>query len=173
MLRQPIAALRQRLRLAVDRLHAVSRADAQQAMMNSQRQLAADAHVRPREAIERVRDAAVGRVFHRHDAELGLPALDLFEHGRNRADRHQLGPLAEPLDRRQMAEREFGPEIRDAQSRLHGPRAADQFAKDRPHRLIAAAARVVRLDRLLQHLRLALRIVDRTGIRSALSLPIC
>ena len=60
-------------------------------MVDPQRQLAADPHRRAREAIERVRHAAVGRVLHRHDAELRLAALDFFEHGRDRADRHQLG----------------------------------------------------------------------------------
>src|SRR5438477_280790 len=76
---KPIAALRKRLRLAVDFADAVAGADAKQAMMDSQRQLAADVHVRARETIERVGDAAVGGVFHRHHAELGLTALDFVE----------------------------------------------------------------------------------------------
>ena len=127
--RQPIAALRQRLRLAVDGAHVVARADAEQAMVNPQRQLAANSHGRAREAIERVGDAAVGRVLHRHDAELRLAAFDFFEHGRDRADRHQLGRLAESLDRGQVAERELRSEIGDAKRRLHGPRAADSSRK--------------------------------------------
>ena len=57
--------------------------------------------------------------------KLRLAALDFLEHRRDRADRNQLGRLAEPLDRRQVAERELGPKIGDASRRLHGPRAAD------------------------------------------------
>ena len=67
-------------------------------MMNPQRQLAADLHRRPREAIERVGNPAVGGVFHRHNAELRLPALDFLEHSRDRADRNQLGRLTELLE---------------------------------------------------------------------------
>jgi len=45
-----------------------------------------------REAIERIGDAAVRRIFHRDDTELRLTALDFFEHGRDRARRAPAPP---------------------------------------------------------------------------------
>ena len=52
--------------------------------------LAADPHRQPGEHVQRVRDAAIGRVFHRHQAEIGMPLVDLLEHGRDGSHRHEL-----------------------------------------------------------------------------------
>ena len=87
-------------------------------------------HRQPGEHVERVGDAAVGRVLDRHDAEVGVPAIDLLEHRGDAADRHQLDALAEAMDGRQMAVAVGRPEIGDAQLFFQRPRAADQLAKD-------------------------------------------
>ena len=150
----------------------VARTDAQQAMVNPQRQLAADPHGRAREAVERVGDAAVGRVFHRHDAELGLAAFHFFEHGGDRADRHQLGTLAEALDGGEVAEREFGAEVGDAGRRLDAAGGADHFAEDRrgPIRRRAARRCRRRADRALR----ASRCGSKTGcLPFCFARPIC
>ena len=140
-------------------LNLVARLAPQQAMVNPQRQLAANSRAGAREAIERVRDAAVRGVFHRHDAKLRLPPLDLLKHGRDRADRHQLGALAKALDRGEVAERELGAEVSDAGRCLDRPGGADHFAEDRANRIAGKRALVVR-GQAVKHLRLPLGIED-------------
>ena len=59
------------------------------------------------EHVERVGDAAVGRVFQRHHAEIDVAAVDLLEDGGDAADAHELDLLAEALDGGQVAEAVF------------------------------------------------------------------
>ena len=141
VLGQPIAALRQGLRLAVDLAHVGPRALAQQRMVDSQLHFAANPHPHPREHVERVGHAAVGRVLDRHQPEIRLLPVDFLEHGGDAADRHELDALAEAMDRRQVAETVERPEKGDA-------RLADQTTGSRwrpraapPARRLAAAAR--------------------------------
>ena len=65
--------------------------------------LAANPHPHPREHVERVGHAAVGRVLDRHQAEIRLLAMNLLEHGGDAADRHEFDALAETMDGGQVA----------------------------------------------------------------------
>ena len=90
VLGQPVAALADRLRPAVDLLHLRPRTLRQQRMMDVHLDLAADPHRQPGEHVQRVGDAAVGRVLDRHQAEIGVSLVDLLEHGGNGPHRHEL-----------------------------------------------------------------------------------
>ena len=101
--------------------------------MNAQPNLGADLQLRQaHEHVQRVGDPAVGGVFQRHDAEIGMAAVDLLEHGGDAADAHELDRLAEALDGRQMAEAVLRAEVGDLEHLLQGPRAAHDLAEDGP-----------------------------------------
>ena len=89
VLAQPVAALRQGLRLGIDPPDLAPVGPPQQAVMNPQPHFGADLDVGELDKhVERVGDPAVGRVFQRHQAELDVAAIDVFKYGRDRADRH-------------------------------------------------------------------------------------
>ena len=73
----------------------------QQVVMNPQADLGANFELRqPHEHIQRVGDSAIGGVFQRHDAEIGMTAVDFLKDGRDAADPNKFDGLAKALDRR-------------------------------------------------------------------------
>ena len=163
VLGQPVAALRQRLRLAVDAANLLLLAVGHQVVMNLQPHLGADHQVRhAQEHVERVGDPAVGRVLHRHDAEIDVAAIDLLEDGGDAADAQELDRLAEALDGGEMAVTVFRAEIGDLEHLLQGPRAAHDLAEDGADGGVVERSLVllVELQDVLQHFLLAGRRED-------------
>ena len=73
---QPLGALRQRLRVRVDPRHSIDVVRlGQEVLADAEHDLAADRQRRLAHEVERAADRAFGGVLHRHDREVGLPAL--------------------------------------------------------------------------------------------------
>ncbi len=88
MASEPVATLRERLRLALHFGDTRPRSAAEQTMANPQRHFPADTHAQPLKHFERVGHAPVGGVLNRDDAEVGMAPIHFFEHRGNAADRH-------------------------------------------------------------------------------------
>ena len=84
---EPLAALRQGLRLAVNLDDFAAGTACQQVMVDADLHFTANADRQPGEHVERVDNASVRAVLDRDDAELDMAAVDLFEHCGNRANR--------------------------------------------------------------------------------------
>ncbi len=103
-------------------------------VVHLQAHLAADGQVRhAHKHVERVGYAAVGGVFHRHHAEVAMPAVHFLEDGGDAAHGHQINGLTEPFDGGQMTEGEFWPQVRDLEHLLQGAGAAHDLAENRAH----------------------------------------
>ncbi|CAJ3909917.1 Uncharacterised protein [Burkholderia pseudomallei] len=155
--REPLLALRERLRMRAHALHAVELACLrEQIVMNRQRQLAADQKLRMQQQIERARHRAFRRILDRHDAERRGARLDRAEHLVDRRARQPLDRLAEVVEHRLFAIGADGPEERDVYrlleiaARRHdlAPDRADVLARERPGAHVLQAR---------DHLLLALR----------------
>ena len=155
---QPVAALGERLRAAVDLLDRRAVARCEQRVMNPQRHLGADLDRQPREVVERVGDSAIGGVLERHDAEVGVTGLHLFEGGRDAGHRHEVDGTAEPVEGREVAVGPGRAEMGHADVLLDRPGARDQFPKHGLHALVRQRA-VVGRRHPLEHRLLAGRIV--------------
>ena len=80
--------------------------------MNLEPDFRADLQARqPHEHVERLGDAAVGRILERNHAEVDMAAIDLFEHRRDAADPHELDSLSEAFDGGEVAVTVFGAEV--------------------------------------------------------------
>src|SRR5262249_15941631 len=101
------------------------------------------------EHVERVRDAAVGRVLEWDDPKLDVSPLYFLEHGRDAPHLHELDRMAESFDGGELAEAVFWPEIGNLQSLLEGARAAYDLAEDRAHRLRGKRT-LVRFEHVVQ-----------------------
>jgi hypothetical protein len=77
-------------------------------MPNPQRHFPTDFHRRTSQTLERIRHTAISGILNRHQTEIGLLAFDFLENSRDRGDGHQLGTLAEPLNRGQVAVGKLG-----------------------------------------------------------------
>jgi len=122
VLAQPVPALRERLRLAVNPADFGLVAVRQQVVVHAHPHLGANANLRHAdEHVKRVGDSAVGRVFQGHHAEVDVTAVDLLEDGGDVADRHVLDRLAESVQSGEVAEAVLGPQERDLQDPLQCP----------------------------------------------------
>ncbi len=126
---QPGTALRERLGLAVHLADISPLAAPQQAMMNPQLDVATDLHAHAGKHIQRIGHTTVGRVFDRHDAEIGLPPLHRVEYGRDGCHRNQLRALAELLHGREMTETVFGPKVNNAHGLSQASYSTEPFTK--------------------------------------------
>ena len=120
MFGQPVAALRQGLRLAEHFLHFGSGAFRQQVMVNPQLNFATNPHRQTGEHVQRVYDSPIRRVFQRHDAELSVAATKFLKHGGDGGHRGQLTTLAKMVDRGEIRVAVLRPEVG------HADRAAPQ-----------------------------------------------
>ncbi len=131
VLAQPVAALGQRLRFAVDAANHLLLAVGKQIVVDFQPNFRADRQLRQaHEHVERVGDAPIGGVFQGHDAKIDVAAVHLLENGGDAADTHVLDVLPKPFDGGQMAITVFRAEISDFENLLQCPRAAHDLAKD-------------------------------------------
>ncbi len=104
-------------------------------MVDGQPNLRDDLQLRQaHEHVEGIGDAAVRRVLQRHDSEVGMAAVDLFEHSGDATDLHELDRSAEPLNGSQMTEAILGAEVRDLDDLLQGPRATHNLTENCPYR---------------------------------------
>ena len=107
MAREPLHALRERLRVRIDlasprpaRARSTSRF-----CCDAQLDLAADRKRRLAHEIERAADGAFGRILDRHDRVVGLPAFGRAEHVVDRRERLGVDELTEMLRHRRVRER--------------------------------------------------------------------
>ena len=124
--------------------------------------LRADAQVAFHENIERVIDRALGGVFDRHHAVVGVAARDHVEDIGDADVRRVIHARAEFAPRGLVRVRRFRPEVGDRQILLQGERGGHDLAVNRADRLFrqpALETRVLRRQRA-QHRLLALRRVD-------------
>ena len=131
--RQPLATLRQRLRLAVDLRDFRPLAAGQQVVMNRQLHLAADLERQPGEHVERVHNPPIGAVLDGGDAKIGAMAADFFEDRRDVADRNKDRRGPEAFDGGQVGEAVLGAQVGNPGPLDQLPRAGDQLAEHRPH----------------------------------------
>jgi len=151
VLAQPVTALRQRLRLAVDAADLRLLAVGQQVVVHADADLGTDPDLRHAdEHVERVGHPPVGRVLQRHDAEIDVLAVHFLEDGGDVADRHEVHRLAEARQRGEVAEAVLRPEERHLEHPLQRPRAGDQFAVDGANRRLPEGA-IVALEDVLDH----------------------
>ena len=132
VLGQPIPALADRLRPAVDLFHLRPRTLRQQRMVDVHLDLAADPHRQAGEHRQGVGNPPVGRVLDRHEAEIGMSLVDLFKHGGNGPNGHELDATPKTMNGSQMAVAVKRSEKGDP--RLPHQRAAStlNLAEDRP-----------------------------------------
>lgn len=139
--REPLLALRERLRVCAHALHAVERtALREQIVVDRQCELAADEQLRLQQQVERARHRALGRILDRRDPERCGAGLDGAEHLVDRRTRQPLDRLAEILEHRLFAIRADRPEKRDVDRLLEraagghdlAPDRADMLARERP-----------------------------------------
>jgi hypothetical protein len=132
---RPGATLRQRLFFAVDAADFLLLAVGEQVVMNGQPNFGDDLQLRQtHEHVEGIRDPPVRRILQRHDAEIGMAAVDLFKNRGDAADLDEFNRSAEAFDGGQVAEAILRPQIGDLQHLLQGPRAAHDLAEDGPDR---------------------------------------
>ena len=95
--------------------------------------LAADPHWQAREHVQRVGDPSIGRIFHGHQAEVGMLPVDLFEDGRDGPHRDEFDRAAEAMQGGQVAITVNRPQERDPQRSHQRAATAQKFAEDGPH----------------------------------------
>ena len=121
MAREPVAALRQRLRSAVHLADLGPVAGGEKMVVDPQRHLRADLDREPEEVVERVGDPAVGRVLQRHHAVVGVPGMHLLEGGTDARHGDEFHRVAEPVEGRKMAVGPRRTQVGDAQVLLDRP----------------------------------------------------
>ena len=132
MFRQPLTALRQCLRLAIDLGDLRSRALTQQTVMNPHPNLAANPGRLSRQHVERVGDSSVRGIFEWNNAQVGESSIDFFEDCRNRRHRRKFDTLSETLNRRQMAVTVLRPQIGNLRGFDKVARPAGDLTKNGP-----------------------------------------
>ena len=112
---QPVAALGESLRSAVDLRDPGAVAGGQERVMDSERHLGTDLHWQPRKVVERVGDPTIGRVLQRHDAVVGVAGVHLFECCRDAPHRHEFHGTAKTVEGGQVAVGPCRAQVGDAQ----------------------------------------------------------
>jgi hypothetical protein len=157
---QPVAALRQRLRVRKHRLDAVERVlSPQQVVAHEQAGLADDEQRCVQEQVERARDHPLGGVLHRHHTEIGCAGAGAAKHFVDTGAGQAIDGRAEIAQRRLFAEGSGRPEVGHAHAPLQRATGGHDLAPDRGH--AGALQRAVVGDlQPLDHLGLALRMED-------------
>src|SRR6185369_15825779 len=161
VLREPRAALRERLRVRADAANGPQIVQlAHQMLMDPQLDLPADLERRGQEHVERVDvDRSLARVLDRRNAEVGRAGLDLVEYLVDRRHRQCVHRVAEVLEHGGLRERAFWPEIGDFERFLWREACRHQLA-EQTHHLFVAQRSLIAVDDLAQHLRLALWTIE-------------
>ena len=113
--------------------------------------------------VERVIDRAFARILDRHDAEIGDAAFDFVKHLVDRRQRQRAHRGAEVLEHGGLGERALRTEECDLERFLLREAGGHDFAEQARDFLIAQRP-VIALERLAQHLRLALRTIEIHGL---------
>ena len=158
---EPAMALRQRLRMGIDPLHAIAMTTAgHQVLMHPQFNLATDDEAGAEQQIECAGDHALGRVLHRHHGKVGAATLGTAEHLIDGSAGHALDRMTEMLIQRHFAERPLRPEIAHRQRLLQAATGRHHFHQHLADCGIRQRAGIGTTG-VVQHLRLALRPVSR------------
>ena len=136
--------------------------------MNAQLDFAANPHPHPREHVERVGHAAVGRVLDGHQAEIGLLAMNFLEDGGDAADGHELNALAEAMDGGQVAETVERPQECNPRLANQPPAAAGHLAQQRLHTGLRQRDLARRCRQSLLRLSIERRRTEGLGLRRVL-----
>ena len=151
--------------MAADALHIGDGAHAaHEVLTDAQLHLAADAQRRGQEPVERVVDAALGRVLDGHHAEVGVARLHLVEHLVDGTERERARRVAEMFVDRGLREGALGAEEADLERFLLGEAGRHDLAEQPYHLVVAQRTRLARLgvalERHAQHLSLSLGPVE-------------
>ena len=162
---KPLATLGERLRMTADAFYLAQRSHpAHEILADAQLHLPAYEQRRTQETIERVVDAALGRVLDRHPAEIGMPRFDLAEHLVDGPQRERTGRVPEMLVDRGLGERPLRPEEPDLEGFFLGEAGRHDLAEQAHDLLVTqralGARRRIALQRHPQHLRFTLRAVE-------------
>ena len=111
---EPVAALGERLRLAVDFGDFAAITAGEEVVVDVHEYFAADSQRQSGEHVESVDDASVGAVFDGDDTEVDVSAVDLFEDRRDGADGDEVGGFTESRDCGLVGEAELWSEVSDA-----------------------------------------------------------
>ncbi len=101
--------------------------------MNTQLHLAADTQPRVLEQIKRVADNALGGIFHRHDAVIRRPGLDLAKHIPDAVQCQGLHRMAELFQRGRLGEGAFRPQVGDGERFFQRQAGRHDFAEQAHH----------------------------------------
>ena len=102
---------------------------AHEILADAQLDLAADAQRRRQEPVERVVDAALGRVLDGHHAEVGVARLDFVEHLVDGPERERTGRVPEVLVDGGLREGALGPEETDLERLFLGEAGRHDLAE--------------------------------------------
>src|SRR2546426_6531681 len=167
MARQPLHALRQRLRMRIHPGYRVERDIlGQQILHDPQLDLADDRKRRLAHEIECATHGALGRILDRHDSVIGAPTLAGAEHLVDRAAGLGDYGIAEMTHDRGVAIRAGRSQIRHRHLLLQRETSRHDLAKDAAHRGIRQRSAVLCLH-AAKHLRFTLRPVRRTVLERA------
>ena len=126
--------------------------------MDAELNLARDLDRHAREHIERVGDAAIGRIFERDHAVRDLAAIDFLEDRGNRSDRDEIDALAKAMNGREMTIRILWTKERDLDRTFERARGTDQLAVNRTQPDGSQRA-ATQLGNACQHFFFASRVV--------------
>src|SRR5258708_8228053 len=135
-------------------------------VMDSHHHFAADSHRSLRHQVERTPHRALGRVLHRHDAEIGRARFDRAEDFVDRGAGKRVGGEPEVLQSRALTEGPLGPQVGDRERTLERQARRHDFAKQQRRGLRRERSRVALLD-AAQDLRLALGAIGLPHLERA------